>query len=118
MESLLSHPLMGSSWEGFVIENILNLLDNRWQFSYYRTATQVEIDLVLQTPDLEIWAVEVKRASAPKIGRGFYEACSDIKATHKWVVNANNDRYPLPNEVEVIGLIEFLQLIKQKSKTT
>lgn len=118
MESLLSHPLMGSSWEGFVIENILNLLDNRWQFSYYRTATQVEIDLVLQTPDLEIWAVEVKRASAPKIGRGFFEACSDIKATHKWVVNANNDRYPLPNEVEVIGLIEFLQLIKQKSKTT
>lgn len=118
MESLLSHPLMGSSWEGFVIENILNLLDNRWQFSYYRTATQVEIDLVLQTPDLEIWAVEVKRASAPKIGRGFYEACSDIKATHKWVVNANNDRYPLPNEVEVIGLIEFLHLIKQKSETT
>jgi predicted AAA+ superfamily ATPase len=50
IESLLSHPGLGASWEGFVIENILNLLENRWGVFYYRTATQVEIDLVLETP--------------------------------------------------------------------
>ena len=113
MESLLSHPGLGASWEGFVIENILNLLDNRWGVSYYRTATQVEIDLVLETPKKEIWAVEIKRSSAPKLGRGFYEACKDINATHKWLINNQKDRYPLPNGVEVIGLIEFLKIVKE-----
>jgi predicted AAA+ superfamily ATPase len=116
MESLLAHPSMGASWESFVIENILSLIDNRWIYSFYRTATQIEIDLVLHTPNGEIWAIEIKRASAPKLGRGFYEACKDIGATHKWIVNANKDRYPLPNEVVVIGLQEFLELLAIKSR--
>jgi len=116
MDALLSHPGVGASWEGFVIENILTLLDDRWSFSYYRTATQVEIDLVIETPDNEIWAIEIKRKSAPKPGRGFYEACNDIKATHKWLINANDERYPLPHDVEVIGLLEFISLLEEQMK--
>jgi predicted AAA+ superfamily ATPase len=112
MDALLSNPGVGASWEAFVIENILSLLDNRWTYTYYRTATQVEIDLVLETPDKEIWAIEIKRSSAPKLGRGFYEACKDIGATHKWIVNANSENYPLLNKVEVIGLLDFLRIIK------
>ena len=113
MDALLSHPVSGASWEGFVTENIINQLDERWEYNYYRTATQAEIDLVLHTPDNETWAIEIKRTSAPKPTRGFYEACNDVRATHKWIVNANKDRYPLPGEVEVIGLIEFLTLLKK-----
>jgi uncharacterized protein len=71
-----------------------------WECCYYRTATGAEIDLVLQTPDKEIWALEIKRNIAPKLTRGFYEACKDIKATDKWVLYSNNDRYPLPDGVE------------------
>jgi len=113
MDALLSHPVSGASWEGFVTENIINQLDERWEYNYYKTATQAEIDLVLHTPDNETWAIEIKRTSAPKPTRGFYEACNDVRATHKWIVNANKDRYPLPGEVEVIGLIEFLTLLKK-----
>jgi len=115
MNDVLSHPSLGASWEGFVIENIINQLDNRWEYSYYRTATQVEIDLILHTPDNEIWAIEIKRAAAPKLSRGFYEACKDVKATHKWIINAQNDQYPLNNYVEVIGLSLFLKLIRAKA---
>ncbi len=115
METIFSHPIIGASWEGFVVENIINQLDVRWDYTYYRTATQAEIDLVLHTPDNEIWAVEIKRTIAPKLTRGFYDASKDIKATHKWLVNANNDRYPLPNDVEVIGLVEFLQILHAKN---
>jgi len=114
MDALLSHPISGASWEGFVVENIINQLDETWDYSYYRTATQIEIDLVLHSPDNEIWAIEIKRTTAPKLKRGFYEACEDIKATHKWVVNANNDRYPLPENVESIGLVMFLKLLQNK----
>lgn len=116
MDALLSHPVAGASWEGFVTENIINQLDERWEYNYYRTATQAEIDLVLHTPDNETWAVEIKRTTAPKPTRGFYEACNDVRATHKWIVNANKDRFPLPGEVEVIGLKEFLTLLKNKYK--
>ncbi len=113
-DALLSHPIIGASWEGFVVENIINQLDERCECCYYRTATGAEIDLVIHTPDNEIWAVEIKRNLAPKLTRGFHEACKDIKATHKWLVSAKTDRYPLTGGVEVIGLSEFLKLLKDK----
>lgn len=114
IDALFSHPIIGASWEGFVIENIINQLDERWEYNYYRTATQAEIDLVLRSPDNEIWAVEIKRTTAPKLTRGFYEACKDIQATHKWVIHANPERYPLPEKAEVIGLMEFLNIVQKK----
>lgn len=113
-EDLLGHPVIGNSWEGFVIENIINALDDRWQYSYYRTATQVEIDLVLETPEKEVWAVEIKRSSAPKLSKGFHQACIDIQATKKWVVYAGKDNYPIAEGVYVVGLQEFIKFILDK----
>lgn len=113
-DALLSHPSVGASWEGFVAENIINTLNDQWEYSYFRTATQVEIDLVLITPENKVWAVEIKRSSSPKLGKGFYEACRDIKADQKWVIIPDNERYPLKDEVEVIGVIEFLSHIKRQ----
>jgi len=69
---------------------------------------------VLHSPDNEIWAVEIKRSTAPRLTRGFYEACRDIQATHKWVVTSDSERYPLPEKVEVIGLMDFLEIIQNK----
>ncbi|MCC5918005.1 MAG: ATP-binding protein [Cryomorphaceae bacterium] len=113
MEELLSNPGLGASWEGFVVESIISVLNNKWSVSYYRTATQVEIDLVLETPKREIWAIEIKRSTTPKLGRGFYEACKDVGATHKWIVNGGDERYPFHNNVEVIGLLAFLNILQE-----
>ncbi len=52
-ESLLGHPAIGASWEGFIIENILYQLSDKWRHSYYRTSAQSEIDLVLEGPKNE-----------------------------------------------------------------
>ena len=114
MDALLSHPIVGASWEGFIVENIVNQLNSRWECFYYRTATGVELDLVLYSPDNEVWAIEIKRSLAPKLSRGFYEACKDINATHKWVVYAGIETYPLPDDVKVVGLLEFLKHIQSK----
>ena len=118
VEALLSHPKVGASWEGFAVENILNQLDNRWNYSYYRTATQNELDLVLETPSGEIWAVELKRSSVAKPARGFFEACRDVNADRRWMITSGNDRYPLTSEVEVIGLGEFLEILENYSRTS
>ncbi len=37
MEELLAPPIIGASWEGFVIENILMQTPDQWQCSYYRS---------------------------------------------------------------------------------
>jgi len=44
--------------EGFVIENIISKFTNKWRYSYYRTTGKIEIDLVLETPNNELWAIE------------------------------------------------------------
>ena len=110
-EMLLGHPCVGASWEGFVIENIITLLSDKWRYSYYRTTAQAEIDLVLEGPKGETWAVEVKRSSAPKLGKGFHFACTDIGVTKKFVVYGGSERFPMTQDTEAIGIIEFLRLL-------
>lgn len=111
-EHLLGHPVLGASWEGFVVETVLNSISSSWTPSYYRSSNQAEIDLVLEKSNQEVWAIEVKRSIAPSLSAGFHRACEDIGATKKWVVYSGKDRFPIKNETEVIGLIEFLGLLK------
>lgn len=112
-EHLLGHPVLGASWEGFVVETVLNTISSSWTPSYYRSSNQAEIDLVLEKSNQEVWAIEVKRSIAPSLSAGFHRACEDIGATKKWVVYSGKDRFPIKNETEVIGLIEFLGLLKE-----
>jgi len=110
-DSLLGHPVVGASWEGFVAENIIVNLSNKWQYSYYRTTTQTEIDLVLEGPGSQVWAVEIKRSAAPSLSKGFHTACEDVGATKKFVIYSGTERFPMSERTEAIGLIEFLKLI-------
>lgn len=110
-DDLLGHPVVGASWESFVIENILARLSDKWTASYYRAASQTEIDLVLEKSHKETWAIEIKRSAAPKIKSGFHTACEDIRATKKFVVYSGTERFPLSQEVEAIGIVEFLELV-------
>ena len=112
-DSLLGNPISGASWEGFVVENIVNRLSSKWQYSYYRSVSQSEIDLVLEGPDRQIWAVEIKRSSAPVLQKGFHTAAEDIGATAKFVVYGGSERFPMAGNSEAIGLVEFLELLKK-----
>jgi predicted AAA+ superfamily ATPase len=114
-DSLLGNPILGASWEGFVAENIIVSLSNKWQYSYYRTTTQTEIDLVLEGPNKEVWAVEIKRSSAPVLKKGFHSACEDIEATRKFIVYSGTERFPIAGDTEAIGLIEFLKLLQENN---
>lgn len=113
-DSLLGNPVIGASWEGFVIENIIRELSNKWQYSYYRTTSQTEIDLVLEGPNKQVWAIEVKRSSSPILKSGFHSASEDIGATNKFVVYSGTERFPMSGNTEAIGLIEFLKMLKDK----
>ncbi len=115
-ETLLGHPVAGASWEGFVVENIISCISDKWQYSYYRTAAQAEIDLILEGPGNQVWAIEIKRSAAPVLGRGFHTACEDVGATHKFLIYSGTERFPLSGNAEAIGLIEMLELVVDKGK--
>jgi len=109
---LLGHPVVGGSWEGFVIENILSVAPQRVQPFYYRTTGGAEIDLILEFGPDERWAIEIKRSSAPSLSKGFHISCEDIKATRKFVVYGGQDRFPMPNDVEAIPLFDLMEILK------
>ena len=105
--AVLGHPIAGASWEGFVIETLLRAAPQRTQASFYRTATGVEIDLVLELPGGRVWAVEIKRALAPVADKGLRTAIADLKPDKAFLVHAGDDRYPKGQNIEAIGLAEL-----------
>jgi predicted AAA+ superfamily ATPase len=103
-ESLLSHPVVGQSWECFVIENLLNAAPELVQGYFYKTSGGAEIDLLLAWPDGKKWAVEVKRSLSPKLERGFHSAHDDLKPERSFVVYPGTERYRISETVEAISL--------------
>ena len=103
-EGVLGHPIAGASWEGFVIETLLRAAPERAQASFYRTASGVEIDLILELPGARVWAIEIKRGLAPAVEKGFRVALDDVKPDRAFLVHGGDDRYPKGGGVEAIGL--------------
>lgn len=112
-EALLSHPVVGASWEGFVIENLLACAPDGTAAYYYRTSGGAEIDLLLVFPDGERWAVEVKRSAAPRPERGFHSACLDLDPARRFVVYPGHERYAIAADVEAISLPDLAHDLHQ-----
>ncbi len=111
-EALLGHPVVGASWEGFVVETLINAVDAQGQAveaSYYRSSAGAEIDMLLTWPDGATWAIEIKRSLAPKLERGFHHGCDDVQPARRFVVYPGVERYALAPQVEVLGLPEMAQ---------
>ncbi len=110
---LLGNPVAGKSWEGFVIENILSVLPLGAQAFYYRTAGGAEIDLVLELPGTpeRLYAIEIKRSPAAGVQRGFHEACADIHPTHKFLIHAQKDAFPMKDNIQATSLRAFMELL-------
>jgi len=110
-EDVLGHPVAGGSWEGFVIETLLAAAPEGTVPSFYRTSAGAEIDLLLSLPGGELWAVEIKRNSAPKLSRGFHQACNDLRPARRFVVYGGGERFPLGQGVDAIGVGELASKI-------
>ena len=108
-ESVLSHPVIGASWEGFCLENILACAPAQVQGYFYRSSGGAEVDLLLQWPGGDLWAIEIKRSLSPKVERGFHAACTDLNPTRKMVVYPGDEHYPLGHDVQAIPLMRLCE---------
>lgn len=101
-KALLSHPKLGASWEGFVIEQVLagELHDEAW---FWATHQGAEIDLLLRRGD-RLFGVECKRADAPKMTPSIRIALEDLGLERVAVVYPGTTRYALSDRVEAVPL--------------
>lgn len=111
-EDLFGHPIIGPSFESFVIENILNCCSSDVTPYFYRTIAGAEVDLVLDWGGKKgLWAVEIKKSLDPKPSRGFFNAIEDLKPQKTFILYAGVEHYPYQKGIDVIGLNDFINLV-------
>ena len=103
-DNVLGHPVAGLSYEGFVIENLIQAAGNARRAYFYRTHDGAEIDLVFERGGTPEMAIEVKRSSAPTVERGFTLATADIAVQSRYVVYPGSESFPLRDGVQAMGL--------------
>ncbi len=109
---LAGHPVVGPSWEGFVIENLLAVAPPGTRAGFYRTSAGAEIDLLLALPgERGLWAIEIKHGLSARPSKGFYSACQDVAPDRAFVVHGGDERYPVVRGIEAIGLREMAELL-------
>lgn len=109
-DQILGHPIAGASWEGLVIENLINVIPAGAKAWFYRTSAGAEIDLLVELGPRDLWAIEIKRSiGSPQPGRGFHAACEDVKATRRLVIYPGEARYRIDPLTEVLPLQGLLE---------
>ncbi len=112
-EQLLSHMVVGASWESHCIESLLSCAPRGVTGYFYRTSAGAEIDLLLVWPGGQLWAVEFKRSLSPKVERGFHNACDDLQPARKWVVYPGQEDYPLAPDLQAVTLSSLCGTLRQ-----
>lgn len=101
-KDLLSHPKSGASWEGFVVEEILNAVSPDEAF-FWATHNGAELDLLLFRDGCRI-GVECKRQDAPRMTRSMRTAIRDLELDHLYVVYPGRKPYDIDERVSVTPL--------------
>ncbi len=118
VNDLIGHPSSGASWEGFVLEQIVAHRPADAAISFYRTAAGAELDVVVERRR-ERFAFEIKFSSAPKVTRGFWQACDDVAPAKVYIVAPVRERFPYADGVEVLPVADLpavLGLLAQQGR--
>lgn len=111
LNDLSGHPVVGASWEGWILEQIAQLIAPQWQLSFYRTASGAEMDVVAERGNRKI-GFEIKYSSAPALSKGFWSAMSDLKLDHAYVIAPIENGYPLATDVDVVPATKLVNVLQ------
>lgn len=112
---VMYNPAVGNSWEGYVIEQIVQQLPSGIKPYYYRTSDGSEMDLVLVKGLKPLVCIEIKTTNEPNLSRGFYESLTDLKCKNAYVITPHQQQnYLIEKNIHVVGLLSFLTNILPK----
>ena len=107
-DALQGHLIIGGSWEGYVIEQVIEAMPDGLDAYFYRTHNGAEADLVLVKASQPVACIEIKYSNAPSVSKGFYTSIDDLGAKKNFVVTPSSDAWPQRN-VWVCSLQEFVK---------
>ena len=106
-EELLSHPAAGHSWEGFVIEQIINIISKKYGPYFYRTSAGAEVDLVVVKGDKAVLCIEIKLSLSPLPSQGFFNAMNDLNCKNGIIIYPGDDVYSVKRNIKAVPIIEL-----------
>lgn len=113
LNDLVGHPVCGPSYEGFCIENLIAAAGPQCTPYTYRTHAGAELDLVLERAGKPWAAIEIKRSTAPTLGRGFEVACTDLGIENRYVVYPGTQSFPMRHGAMAMGLPDLMATLKR-----
>ncbi len=108
-DELINNPVLGNSWEGYVVEQIVQNAGNKLSFNYYRTQDGAECDLVMIKAGKPVVGIEIKYTSSPKITKSMQESFNDLNTSMNYIVTPNTDDYLIKENIRVCSLAAFLK---------
>ena len=109
LDAVLSHPVAGASWEGFVLEQLIAAAGPERIALYFRTEKGAEADLVLERGGRVETVVEIKRSTVPVATRGFRIACEDLKPGSAYLVHGGDTSWPMGGGVTAVALPDLVK---------
>ncbi len=109
MNDLKGHPIVGASWEGYVIEQIYQLIPQNLQLFYYRTQAGAECDIVILKGMMPVACAEVKLSNAPSISKGYYQSIDDLGTKKNFIIVPEVEEYKTKDKVIICSLKVFLK---------
>lgn len=106
---LMTFPRLGFSWEGFVLEQIIQRFNAERDAYFYKTHAGAELDLMIQKGGRR-YGFEIKYADAPTMTRSMHVVVADLGLKRLWVVHPGTRRYELSSAVEAIPLADIESL--------
>ncbi len=94
LDTLAGHPVAGHSWEGMMVEQICAGLPKGADVSFYRTAAGAELDVVVELGSKK-YGFEIKFSNAPKVTKGFWQACKDVGVQHAYILAPVQEGWPM-----------------------
>ena len=111
--SLLGHPKVGASWEGFALEQALQILHPNAAY-FWGTHAGAELDLVFQFQGKR-YGLEIKFNEAPSLTPSMRIASAELALEHLWIVYPGSETYPVAKNITALPL-KNLESIREQLK--
>ncbi len=106
--ALSGNPIIGSSWESFVLNQVQAVLPEEIDLYFYRTHHGAEVDLVFARGYNVIATAEVKYSNSPQLTKGNFQAFEDLKAPVNYVITPSSDNYLFKERIRICSLRTFI----------
>ena len=106
--NLSGNPIVGSSWESFVVNQLLALKKNQVDLYFYRTHQGTEVDLVFTKGLTVVATAEIKYSNSPQLTKGNFQAFADLNAPMNYVITPSSDDYIFKERIRICSLKAFI----------